>query len=56
MVQNCLGQLEFLTKLNVEGFDLSPLFSEASLKIHFSVVLAKYIAEVEKVAQVSTQI
>ena len=44
-------QLDILKNMSVA--DLTPLFSETSLKLHIDVILAGYIAEVEKIAQVS---
>ena len=38
---------------NLKVGDLSPLYSEAALKLQLDVVLAAYVAEVEKIAKVS---
>lgn len=48
MVQNSTSQMDILKNLNVG--DLTPLYSETSLKLHIDVVLAAYIVEVEKIA------
>ena len=38
---------------NFKPGDLAPLYSDASLKLQIDVVLANYIAEVQKIAIVS---
>lgn len=50
MVENsvAVGGLDILKNLNVT--DLAPLYSETSLKLHIDVIMASYIAEVEKIA------
>ena len=51
MVENSSNSLDILK--NFSPGDLSPLYSQASLKLHIDVILAGYIAEVDKIAQVS---
>ena len=50
MVENTSNQFEILRNLKVG--DLTPLYSEASLKLQIDVVLKAYIAEVEKIEKV----
>ena len=51
MVENSSNSLDILRNFNAS--DLAPLYSQTSLKLHIDVILAGYIAEVDKIATVS---
>ena len=51
MVQSSADSLDVLK--NFKPGDLTPLYTDASLKLQIDVILANYIAEVQKIAIVS---